>query len=64
MKHNVKCVLPFQVTHDTSDVIHNPSQFIEKKSTSPASKVHWPYSNYGAVYVVVLYIKWLLCGFS
>eukprot|EP00063_Salmo_salar_P025547 XP_014000382.1 PREDICTED: FGFR1 oncogene partner-like isoform X20 [Salmo salar] len=26
------------VTHDTSDVIHNPSQFIEKKSTSPASK--------------------------
>ncbi|XP_014000385.2 centrosomal protein 43 isoform X24 [Salmo salar] len=27
------------VTHDTSDVIHNPSQFIEKKSTSPASKI-------------------------
>lgn len=56
---------PFQVTHDTCDVIHNPSQFIEeKKSTSPPSKVHWHYSNYGAVYVVVPYIKWLLCGFS
>ncbi|KAM9420880.1 centrosomal protein 43 isoform 14-T14 [Salvelinus alpinus] len=28
------------VTHDTSDVIHNPSQLIEeKKSTTPASKI-------------------------
>ncbi|KAM9553275.1 centrosomal protein 43-like isoform 2-T6 [Salvelinus alpinus] len=27
------------ITHDTSDVIHNPSGFVEKMSPSPASKI-------------------------
>eukprot|EP00063_Salmo_salar_P086533 XP_014061368.1 PREDICTED: FGFR1 oncogene partner-like isoform X5 [Salmo salar] len=27
------------ITHDTSDVIHNPSRYVEKMSPSPASKI-------------------------